>query len=110
MAAGGAAIGVARPAANHQRQHPGPDQPSDGDAGAVEETTGGGRAGGGGRMFTFAKIAGGAPSTAAGMTNHLLAKTLSVDDQRLALYYSRGMVAPGIDRLISGVVQAVADG
>jgi hypothetical protein len=61
-------------------------------------------------MMGFAKIAGGAPSAASGMTNHLMTQTLTPDQAKLAIYYSRGMVAPGIDRLMAGTVQAVADG
>ena len=43
-------------------------------------------------MIGFASIAGGMPSGAGGMTDHLLNNTLSPEHARLAADYERGMV------------------
>jgi len=43
-------------------------------------------------VIGFASIAGGAPSSAAAMTRHLMNSTLQPDQARLAAYYARGMV------------------
>lgn len=43
-------------------------------------------------MFGFAEIAGGAPSSVAGMTQHLMNMTMSQDMALAAQYYQRGMV------------------
>ena len=45
-------------------------------------------------MFGFQKFIGGKPSSTAGMTDHLLKKTLQVApvDERIALYYGRGQI------------------
>ena len=43
-------------------------------------------------MIGFAQIAGGAPSSVSGMTDHLLNQTLKQEQARLAAYYSGGMV------------------
>jgi hypothetical protein len=45
-------------------------------------------------MMGFAKIAGGAPSAARAMANHLMNATLRPEESRLAAYYSLGMVQP----------------
>lgn len=61
-------------------------------------------------MFWFAKIAAGAPSAASGMTKHLMHNTLRPEEAKLALYYGRGMIQPGYDRLTLGTSQAIAEG
>lgn len=43
-------------------------------------------------MIGFASIAGGAPSSVGGMTNHLMNNTLNPEQCKLAAYYGRGMV------------------
>jgi len=43
-------------------------------------------------VIGFASIAGGAPSSARAMTNHLMNATLQPEQARLAAYYARGMV------------------
>ena len=60
-------------------------------------------------MIGFAQIIGGMPSSAGGMTKHLMNKTLALgpEDERLALYYGRGQVRE--DALID-LAGGVADG
>src|SRR4051794_29013245 len=42
-------------------------------------------------MLTFSKIAGGAPSTAKGMTDYLLEQTIPKEVADMSRYYTRGM-------------------
>jgi hypothetical protein len=56
-------------------------------------------------MLGFAKIAGGAPSSAGSMTSHLMNQTLSPEQAKLAAYYGRGMVQ---DNLMLAVARAIA--
>ena len=60
-------------------------------------------------MFGFQKIIGGKPSSADGMTEHLLNKTLQVaqEDERIALYYGRGQIR---DDPVVALARDVADG
>ncbi|MFL5252958.1 MAG: MobF family relaxase [Rhodopila sp.] len=58
-------------------------------------------------MIGFATIAGGAPSSATGMTDHLLTNTVPQEEARLAAYYRRGMMQ---DTLIEGLAEQVAAG
>ena len=58
-------------------------------------------------MLGFAKIAGGMPSSAGSMTDHLMNQTLSPEQARLAAYYGRGMVQ---DNEMLTWAQMVADG
>jgi len=58
-------------------------------------------------VIGFATIAGGAPSSATGMTDHLLTNTVPQEEARLAAYYGRGMVR---DTLIEGLAEQVAAG
>ena len=62
-------------------------------------------------MIGFASIAGGAPSTAAPMTNHLLGMSLPAEEADLARYYSRGM-EPGTveERAVNALAREVAGG
>ena len=57
-------------------------------------------------MIGFAQIAGGMPSAAGAMTQHLLNNTVSREEARLAAYYGRGMVRDDL-RDLAG---QVADG
>ncbi len=60
-------------------------------------------------MFGFASIAGGAPSSVGGMTDHLLNNTLSPEQSRLAAYYTRGL-ARQPDQELSVCAELVANG
>jgi hypothetical protein len=57
-------------------------------------------------VIGFAQIAGGMPSAAGAMTQHLLNNTVSREEARLAAYYGRGMVRDDL-RDLAG---QVADG
>lgn len=48
-------------------------------------------------MMGFAKIAGGAPSSAKAMVNHLINETLRPEENRIAAYYATGIVEPNQD-------------
>ena len=60
-------------------------------------------------MIGFAQIIGGKPSSVGGMTDHLMNKTLTLgsEDERLALYYGRGLVR---NDPLRELARAVADG
>jgi hypothetical protein len=59
--------------------------------------------------FGFAKIAGGAPSSVGGLTNHLQNLTLTVEEYRLASYYGAGGLSPE-DLRLAASAELVADG
>ena len=60
-------------------------------------------------MISFGKIIGGAPSSARGIVDHLMNKTLGLgpEDERLALYYGRGQVR---DEPLADLARGVAAG
>lgn len=58
-------------------------------------------------MIGFASIAGGAPSSTGGMTDHLLTNTLGPEGAKLAAYYGRGMVQ---DQAMLSLAEGVAAG
>lgn len=58
-------------------------------------------------MITFAKIAGGSPSSVGALTDHLYHNTLQQQDAHLAAYYTRGL-APQEDRVLGTFAELIA--